>query len=515
MPRGWRGRFRRLGALAVSGLVLTAGCARRGPSAEPERPAPLAGLYQQAEQAPTAERYADVGRAEVARRNWPAAVEAYEQALALDENHLTALAELAGLRLAHGEPEAGERLMARLEKEYPEDPIAQTMLGELYRRLGRRELAVASFQKAARLDPNQFVAQLRLAQNEVELGQLDEAEPRVARLVAMEPDQPEVEALQLELAQRRGRTEEVERLLRETWREERSPRSRALLSSFYLSRSRWRDAIAINEAWLADHPQDGPATIARAEALNRQGDEREAQRSLRELVAAESKDPRVYLALGRLLFDARQQDEAVAMLREALALAPLDSQLTLQAADLFARHDRAADAVDLYRRLATEDPRLRADAAKRVALVAQEADTTDETTAKVIEANYLLALQANPNDVVVLNNLAFHYAHQNEKLAVAKQMIERAIELHGTDANLLDTRGWIAFRQQEYDQARRDLAAAREAAPEDPMVWYHWAELLAATGRQAEAHAAVERALASGDPFIGRAAAVALAERLR
>ncbi|NUQ02181.1 MAG: tetratricopeptide repeat protein, partial [Armatimonadetes bacterium] len=252
--------------------------------------------------------------------------------------------------------------------------------------------------------------------------------------------------------------------------------------------------------------------VARAEALAQLDREREARRGLQRLVDAETKDPRVYLALGRLLFAARRNDEAVAMLREAKDRAPLDSSIQIEVADQFERHGLHQEALELYANLADNDPRLRPDLAWRMAVIMQEAGARPGPQGDLVERYYQMALQANPNHLMSLNNLAFHYAEYDRELPTARQLADRALELQGSDPNLLDTRGWVALKLGDLPGASKYLARALSKRPNDALTLYHWARLRQKLGDAAGAKAAARRALTLSPKFIGRDACAGLVE---
>ncbi len=488
----------------VMWVVALAGCSRPGPVAEADRPPALKSLYGQVQAAPSAAGWLAVARAEALRRDWLAAVDAYEKVLQSDPRQRDALGELASLRLTHGERAAAEKLIATLETNWPNDAQAQAMLGDLYGRLGRRELSRASLAKALRLDPRQNLALLRLAQEALQREDLPAARGYGTRLLAAAPDWYEARTLQLQIAYAGRQPAEIEGLLRRLWEQQPNPGLRASLTAFYLTHQQAAKALAVNEAWLKTHPNDIPAQIARCEALAGLGRGHEAVRVFKQLVEAKTPDARVYLAYGRLLMAAKRFDEAAALLREAVRRAPIDSTLQLAVADLYAAYDKRPDAAALYQQLMVDDPRFRPRVGKRLGMLAQAAGTKpDAAGADYIEANYLLSLSSNPDDVTSLNNLAYFYADQNRNLKVARQMIDRALAQR-RDSPLLDTRGWVRFREGDLDGAATDLAAALAIKPDDPLSHYHLACVREAKGDPAGALASARAALSLGATWVGR-----------
>ena len=499
---------RLLPALVV--CLLAAACGRRGPTAPPSLDQAMQTIRQRAESSGAADDWVDLARAELKVRNWPAAAEAYQQALAIDPDHLPALGELAGLRLAHHERAAAEALIAKIDLDHGESTQAQMVLGELYSLLQKPELSAASYAKALRLDPQDPTALEQAGRLALRDGDLQRADALLRRLQAVSPNAPSTKLLQLSVAQSAGRYAEVEQLLRGAHKTQPTPESRAMLASYYLSRGQPAEALAVDEQWLKSHPEDGSAILAKAEALRQLERDDDALRLLRQAAAAKRPDPRVNLDLAKMLMGAGQMDEAETELREVLRRAPLDSGLRLRVAQLYGQYDQTRAAAEILDQLQRDDPRYTADVRAMMADLAQQADL-DIEAGDPIESSYLYALSRQPDNVRVLNNLAFHYAQVEKRLDAAQDLIERAaalIQSRGGDPEqdpvLLDTRAWIRFRQKDYQGAWRDLQAAWAKQPDDPLLAWHRAAVLNALGRRPEAKTMAQKALADRGKFVGR-----------
>lgn len=101
------------------------------------------------------------------------------------------------------------------------------------------------------------------------------------------------------------------------------------------------------------------------------------------------------------------------------------------------------------------------------------------------------ALANDPNNVVVLNNLAYLYQQTDD--ARARPTARKAWELAPDNADVADTYGWILFTEGEVERSRDVLMTARELAPTNPWIGYHAAEALAATGRSERAIGILDR----------------------
>ncbi len=102
---------------------------------------------------------------------------------------------------------------------------------------------------------------------------------------------------------------------------------------------------------------------------------------------------------------------------------------------------------------------------------------------------YRQILARDAENVIALNNLALLLALQGADPEEAQRLIERAIEIGGPSAPLLDTRATVRLRRRRPQEALTDLqAAVREAR--DPVYLIHQAQAHLALGQRREAREA-------------------------
>ena len=114
---------------------------------------------------------------------------------------------------------------------------------------------------------------------------------------------------------------------------------------------------------------------------------------------------------------------------------------------------------------------------------------------KLAEADLQRALELAPNQPAVLNYLGYSWADQGINLPEARRMIELAIEQEPKDAAIIDSLGWVMFRQGHADDAELLLEQAISLQPEDPTINIHLGEAYWAVGRRLEAVFQWRRAL--------------------
>ena len=111
------------------------------------------------------------------------------------------------------------------------------------------------------------------------------------------------------------------------------------------------------------------------------------------------------------------------------------------------------------------------------------------------EADFLKALELEPEQPFVMNYLAFSWVEQKRHLDESKRMLVRAVELRPEDGFIVDSLGWVYYRLGEYPDAVRYLERAVELQPQDPVINDHLGDAFWRTGRRSEARFQWRRAL--------------------
>ncbi len=115
------------------------------------------------------------------------------------------------------------------------------------------------------------------------------------------------------------------------------------------------------------------------------------------------------------------------------------------------------------------------------------------------EADFLKALELEPEQPYVMNYLAYSWIEFGEKYDEALDMLIRAVELRPEDGYIVDSLGWVYYRLGEYQKAVEQLERAVELTPLDPTINDHLGDAYWRVGRHAEARFQWRRAL-SFDP---------------
>ncbi len=119
---------------------------------------------------------------------------------------------------------------------------------------------------------------------------------------------------------------------------------------------------------------------------------------------------------------------------------------------------------------------------------------TDLDEVKVAEKDLLFVLAKDPNNVNALNALGYTLASKTFRFKEARQYLTQALSLRPSDPAILDSMGWLNYREGHYEEALVLLQRAYQGSPEGEIA-AHLGEALWMLGRQKEARQLWEEGL--------------------
>lgn len=177
--------------------------------------------------------------------------------------------------------------------------------------------------------------------------------------------------------------------------------------------------------------------------------------------------------------------EAQTILRAMAKELPDDPEPLIQLGDMLRRHERFADAVVVYDEAAARIPSL--DKRHWRLLYARGISLERSKQWDRAEADFLQALNLEPDQPFVLNYLGYSWVEQGRNLERAEELIKRAVELRPNDGYIVDSLGWVLYRLGRPSEAVEHMERAVELRPEDPVINDHLGDVYWAVGRQREA----------------------------
>lgn len=452
-------------------------------------------------------------------------------------------------------------IIAKLVKSSPDDPAVHNQTGLAY--LGKQDMvkARASFEKALGLKPGYLPAASGLARLDIlEKKDYVSARKRFESVLAQNKTNAQTMLALAKLAAMEKKTSEyVDWLTKASATDSKAIEPRILLAEHHLAMKEFQKALAVAREAVSLQP-DSSITLgllARVQVVA--GEKENAMMSYEKLAIAEPMSAAIHYQLGLLQADAKKWQAARATLSKAVELMPNYVRAAEALAMLELSQNKAAEALQIARRLQLATPKSTQGVLLEGDLLTQQKQykAAAQAYGKAFDArsdsNALMKLHqaqakagdingadkrvnawllANPKDSVVrgyyandlggrkaykeaarqyeillvdspgnpfaTNDLAWLYAKLNDPRALATA--EQALKLFPGNAATLDTLGWLLVEQ---GQAAKGLKYLEQAAEKSgtPSIAYHLAVAQARTGDKAKARQTLEKLLKSNSRF--------------
>jgi tetratricopeptide (TPR) repeat protein len=371
----------------------------------------------------------------------------------------------------------------------------------------------------------------------------------VTELAASYPLLPEAQLAVAQAAWNAGQQGTALKALDEALRLKPGWETAALFRGQVLQKDGEAAVLAFWEEFLNQHPAATEVRLAYAKALARGGNYPEARAAFSRLQADLPDNPDTDLAIGLLALQMGDLDVAETHLKAALdkgyhdegqvrlylgqveenrkrheaALAwyqsvqpgPHHLAAQLRAATVLGRMGRLDDARTLLARLAPEDKEAQVEIVQTDAQLLRDAhqyqaafDSLSKGLEKlpgtpellydramaaeklgrldVLESDLRQLIKLQPNHAHAYNALGYTLADRTDRIAEAVELIRQALVLAPEDPFILDSMGWVLFRDRRLDEAETYLRRAFVARP-DPEIAAHLGEVLWMKGERAEA----------------------------
>jgi tetratricopeptide (TPR) repeat protein len=397
-------------------------------------------------------------------------------------------------RLLAGNPDKATnlRVIRGLAGKYPQLPQAQFAVGQAAAIAGEDAAAVSAAREALKLRPDWELAAMLEAQvlqkkspKEAarSLGAFVEKNPgarearlNYARLLVLDKRLPEarqqfelvanatppnadvvytVGLLAFQLKDFKSAETYMKRVLGMNYRDPDA--ARYLLGQLAEEQKQWPQAIQYYEQ-IKGSDHELPARMRTANAMAKQGKVDDAIGYLRRVADERPEDqPQLIVAEAQILREANRHNDAFKLLSEAL--------------------DKQPDQPDILYDLA---------------LTAEKLERFD-----LLESNLRKLIQVKPDHAHAYNALGYSFADRNIRLAEARKLIEKALEISPDDFFIVDSLGWVLYREGDLKGAARELRRAYGGRP-DAEIGAHLGEVLWQLGERDEARRVWDESLKAG-----------------
>lgn len=418
------------------------------------------------------------------------AITTYSALLDQFPGHIDTLYELARLQAGTGQYAEAIVTFEDLLDRTGGDPSLLNQTLQLYLRVGDEEGVERTLKALMRFEPDNANYLRMLGELYVRQENLEEAALLFETALEREPNDIEMALSLANLYRLRGEQEKAEALLdRSMQNEDVSATQLVSQAAPYFARAATdqeaaRAAAMLLERALEQEPDHEEALFMLGELHYRVGNLREAGERL---VQALNQNPRVmqqWLLAASAFLEAGEPARAAEVAEEALLLFPGQLDLLFVAGYGLMNAYQNDDAINRFEEtlVALEEAQPannqgRAEAYAGLGLL--YARKNDDAAS---DSLYALALEANPNHALVLNNFAYSLAERDTRLPDALSMADRAVALDSENPSFLDTLGWIHFKMGNLEEAKKWIGKSVETGQASAAVLEHYGDIHASMG---------------------------------
>ena len=199
------------------------------------------------------------------------------------------------------------------------------------------------------------------------------------------------------------------------------------------------------------------------------------------------------LRIGQILIGNGEQQQAQALfLEQRKAYPDRAEQIFSLEADLLTQADEVPSALEVLNEGVSEFPD------STTLLYARSMAAEQLGDLALMERDLRAIISNDPDNATALNALGYTLANRTERYTEAHELVSRALALQPDEPAILDSMGWVLYRQGQYDEALEYLTRAYAEYP-DPEVAAHLGEVLWVSGNT-EAATRVWRGALLRDP---------------
>lgn len=379
----------------------------------------------------------------------------------------------------------------------PGSAVTQYTLGQIFASRGDRTGAERAFREALKLNPRAAAAQVALSSLQLQAGNTKDALQTAEGAVANQPRSFEV---RIGLVRTLLAAREFDRADRELQMLQKarpdSPDVYLQLGVLNSGRRQFPEARAAFSKALSLAPRSIEA-IGGLVALDlAASDQAGARARITAELAKPNPGPELFVLAGRTYAALRDFPAAEDVLRKAIAANPSFLPTYSMLAQIYLAQKKTADAQREFDRLAERDSRPVGALTMAGVLLQQQGDQAGA------RQRFEKVIAIDPRAPVAANNLAWMYAESGQNLQQAVKLAEAAAEAMPDRADVLDTLGWVYFRNDLPGLAVPPLTRAVAKDPRNPTYYFHLGLAQRLAGNPAGARQSLQKSLElnSGHP---------------
>lgn len=391
--------------------------------------------------------------------------------------------------LSQEDPDQSYELMRQLAKPYRKSAAANYAVAVMALQAGETDIAKERARQAIELDSDWVKPHLLYARALLISGDEEGAIDYTSRLVGDDPDPDPAARLELAIMLlSAGRDDDALSQVNQILLEQPARTDALRLMAIINFRLERLDAA---RADFQDLLSSGHYTMDALYYLGRIADRRSEHEEAIHFYSQVTRGSNAVMSQRRaagIVAEQGEPDKALQHLSEFAESHPTFAVDMLQAkAQLLASLERYPEALEYYDQVVTYRPDSEGAYLGKAELLLRM-DRLDDAIAQ-----YELSVERWPNSAMSLNAFGYTLADRTDRYKEAAKLIKKALKLDPDSAAIIDSWGWVLYRQGEYEEALVVLNEAYEKLS-DPEVAGHIVEVLWVLERHDEAQKTLEDA---------------------
>lgn len=328
-------------------------------------------------------------------------------------------------------------------------------LASLYRVRSKYNKAEEVFKQMLKHDSHDEKAGVNLAQLYIDQQKYTDAEQELNRLRSFSDNISTIDYFRASLYLKQRRNEEAENLLASLLDTPRQNDAAWFLGLLQYQEQKKKQALATLKKVGSDSENFEESVYLQTRIYEELKDFNKAIKNLKEYIADhEHSSPIFYALISSLLQSQGKMRETKAFLEEGRTLYPDNVQLLYEAGLFYERQGSEAQAIRSMEKI----------------------------------------LELNPDHAEALNFLGYSWADQGIKLDRAFEYVTRANELKPENGFILDSLGWVLYKQGNLHKAADSLHRALRITPENSLIMEHLGDVYSALKQPRDARKYYEEA---------------------
>jgi predicted Zn-dependent protease len=371
------------------------------------------------------------------------------------------------------------------------------LLAYLAEKNNHMDKALEYMRRLVRVMPYEVEFAVKLAQLEMDQGNLDEAREVLRRALSRQPDDMKLREAIIDYFRKPGVVPEGQdraEAMIEFYRDlaKQYPGRDALqieLARMLIGASKEEEALKILNDSLNFHPENQETRILLADIYGTLDKKEKALELIEEFIKRSGEDTISMRTALVTLIKHDYNDEAENVLKDIISSDPKLWNMRVMLADLYARSGKTSEIAPLLKDTASdfsENP----DVLFEVAMRAWSNSSEDYALDLLRQV-----INLEPDHAEAHNSLGYFMTERGKNLDEALRLIKRAMELNPGQGHIMDSLGWVYYKKGLFEKAIQTLEDANKLLQPDSESIGHLAWAYLAAGRKTEALANFKKAI--------------------